>query len=281
MLKIVRTISNLRKQILHLRDEGLSIGLVPTMGALHLGHMALVSESLKTCDRTIVTLFINPRQFSDGEDFEVYPRDEQKDAAKLESAGVHLLFAPNIEEIYPIGFSTGVRVNSLSDLLDGVYRPGFFDSVATIVIKLLNQTGADRAFFGEKDYQQLLIIKRIAQDLNIMTIIEGVKTVREDSGLAMSSRNIYLTKAERQTAALLYKTLMAVAKHVRKGDDVTKQEIWGRQELLDAGFSDVDYFSVLDAETLQPSTDSSRIRRVLAAAKLGRTRLIDNVHVPA
>ena len=281
MLKIVRTISNLRKQILHLRDEGLSIGLVPTMGALHLGHMALVSKSLKTCDRTIVTLFINPRQFSDGEDFEVYPRDEQKDAAKLESAGVHLLFAPNIEEIYPIGFSTGVRVNSLSDLLDGVYRPGFFDSVATIVIKLLNQTGADRAFFGEKDYQQLLIIKRIAQDLNIMTIIEGVKTVREDSGLAMSSRNIYLTKAERQTAALLYKTLMAVAKHVRQGDNVTKQETWGRQELLDAGFSDVDYFSVLDAETLQPSTDSSRIRRVLAAAKLGRTRLIDNVHVPA
>ena len=257
------------------------IGLVPTMGALHLGHMALVSKSLKTCDRTIVTLFINPRQFSDGEDFEVYPRDEQKDAAKLESAGVHLLFAPNIEEIYPIGFSTEVRVNSLSDLLDGVYRPGFFDSVATIVIKLLNQTGADRAFFGEKDYQQLLIIKRIAQDLNIMTIIEGVKTVREDSGLAMSSRNIYLTKAERQTAALLYKTLMAVAKHVRQGDNVTKQETWGRQELLDAGFSDVDYFSVLDAETLQPSTDSSRIRRVLAAAKLGRTRLIDNVHVPA
>ena len=277
MFSIVRSLDHLRKQILSWRNERLSVGLVPTMGALHSGHLALVSRSLEACDRTLVTLFINPQQFCEGEDFEDYPRNEQKDAKKLEIAGVHTLFAPKLEEIYPNGFSTGVRVNSLSDLLDGVYRPGFFDSVATIVIKLLNQTGADRPFFGEKDYQQLLIIKRMAHDLDIPPAIEGVKTVREDDGLAMSSRNIYLSEEERQTAANLYKTLTVVAKHVREGNEIVAQEDWGRKELLNAGFSSVDYFSILDAETLLPSINASRPKRVLAAAKLGKTRLIDNV----
>jgi len=277
MLKIVRSISNLRKQILNLRNEGHSVGLVPTMGALHSGHMALISKSIKTCDRTIVSLFINPRQFSDGEDFEFYPRNEQKDVAKLESAGAHLLFVPNIKEMYPDGFSTHVRVDGLSDLLEGTHRPGFFDGVATVVLKLLNQTGTDRAFFGEKDYQQLLIVKRIAQDLNIKTIIEGVKTVREHNGLAMSSRNIFLSKLEYKAAASLYKTLKAVAKHIRQGANITTQETWGRQELLNSGFSDVDYFSVLDAETLQPCAGPNQVKRVLAAAKIGKVRLIDNV----
>ncbi len=277
MLKIVRSISNLRKQILNLRNEGHSVGLVPTMGALHSGHMALISKSIKTCDRTIVSLFINPRQFSDGEDFEFYPRNEQKDVAKLESAGAHLLFVPNIKEMYPDGFSTHVRVDGLSDLLEGTHRPGFFDGVATVVLKLLNQTGTDRAFFGEKDYQQLLIVKRIAQDLNIKTIIEGVKTVREHNGLAMSSRNIFLSKLEYKAAASLYKTLKAVAKHIRQGANITTQETWGRQELLNSGFSDVDYFSVLDAETLQPCAGPNHVKRVLAAAKIGKVRLIDNV----
>lgn len=279
MLEIVRSISDLRKRILNLRDEGLNIGLVPTMGAIHPGHMALISRSLKICNRTIVTLFVNPKQFSESEDFEVYPRDEQKDIAELDSAGVHLLFMPNIKEMYPSGFSTVVKVNDFGNLLEGAYRPGFFDGVATIVIKLLNQTGADRAFFGEKDYQQLLIIKRMAQDLNIGTIIEGVKTIREDDGLAMSSRNIYLNQRERQTASTLYKTLNAVAKRVKQGANITEQENWGCHELLNAGFSVVDYFCVLDAETLQPRVEIKRDMRVLAAAKLGRTRLIDNVQV--
>jgi pantoate--beta-alanine ligase len=277
MFSILRSLDHLRKQILSWRSEGLSVGLVPTMGALHSGHMALVSRSLEACDRTLVTLFINPRQFCKGEDFEYYPRDEQKDAKKLEAAGAHFLFVPKLEEIYPNGFSTRVRVSGLSDLLEGVHRPRFFDSVATIVIKLLNQTGADRAFFGEKDYQQLMIIKRMAHDLDITTVIEGVETVREDDGLAMSSRNIYLNEEERQTAAILYKTLVAVAKHVKEGNEVVAQEDWGREKLLNAGFSSVDYFSILDAETLLPSIDVSRVKRVLAAAKLGRTRLIDNV----
>ena len=277
MFDIVRRVNYLRERVISWRDEGLSIGLVPTMGALHSGHMALVSRSLETCDRTLVTLFINPQQFCEGEDLEGYPRDEQKDAAKLEMAGVNLLFAPNVEEMYPDGYSTGVRVGGLGDMLEGIHRPGFFDGVATVVTKLLNQTGADRAFFGEKDYQQLLIIKRMVHDLDITTVIEGVETVREDDGLALSSRNIYLTEKERQVAALLYKTLIAVAQSIRVGNDVATQETWGRERLLNAGFSSVDYFSVLDAETLLPSLDTSRLRRVLAAAKLGRARLIDNV----
>jgi pantoate--beta-alanine ligase len=247
------------------------------MGALHSGHMALVSRSLEACDRTLVTLFINPQQFGEDEDLQDYPRNEQKDAAKLEMAGTHLLFAPTVKEMYPDGYSTEVKVGGLGDVLEGIHRPGFFNGVATIVTKLLNQTGADKAFFGEKDYQQLLIIKRMAHDLDITTVIEGVQTVRENNGLALSSRNIYLTEDERQAAALLYKTLIAVAQRVRGGNDVATQEAWGRERLLNAGFSSVDYFSVLDAETLLPSLDASRLRRVLAAAKLGRARLIDNV----
>jgi pantoate--beta-alanine ligase len=277
MFDIVRRVKHLRERIISWRNEGLSIGLVPTMGALHSGHMALVSRSLETCDRTLVTLFVNPQQFGETEDLEGYPRDEQKDAAKLKMVGIHLLFSPTIAEMYPDGYSTGVRVSGLGDVLDGIHRPGFFDGVATVVTKLLIQTGADRAFFGEKDYQQLLIIKRMAQDLDITTVIEGVKTVREDDGLALSSRNIYLTEKERQAASLLYKTLMAVAQSVRAGNDVAAQETWGRERLLNAGFSSVDYFSVLDAETLLPSLDATRLRRVLAAANLGRARLIDNV----
>ena len=277
MFDIVRRVKHLRERIITWRNEGLSIGLVPTMGALHSGHMALVSRSLESCDRTLVTLFVNPQQFGETEDLEGYPRDEQKDAAKLKMVGIHLLFSPTIAEMYPDGYSTGVRVSGLGDVLDGIHRPGFFDGVATVVTKLLIQTGADRAFFGEKDYQQLLIIKRVAQDLDITTVIEGVKTVREDDGLALSSRNIYLTEKERQAASLLYKTLMAVAQSVRAGNDVAAQETWGRERLLNAGFSSVDYFSVLDAETLLPSLDATRLRRVLAAANLGRARLIDNV----
>ena len=277
MFDIVRRVNHLRERVISWRDKGLSIGLVPTMGALHPGHMALVSRSLEACDRTLVTLFVNPQQFGEGEDLEGYPRDEQKDAAKLRMVGTHLLFAPTIEEMYPDGYSTGVRVGGLSDVLDGIHRPGFFDGVATVVTKLLNQTGADRAFFGEKDYQQLLIIKRMAHDLDITTVIEGVETVREDDGLALSSRNIYLTEKEHQAAALLYKTIMAVAQSVKVGHDVATQEAWGREKLLNAGFSSVDYLSVLDAETLLPNRDASCLRRVLAAAKLGRARLIDNV----
>jgi len=277
MFDIVRRVDDLRERVASWRHESLSIGLVPTMGALHSGHMALVVKSIETCDRTLVTLFVNPKQFGEGEDLESYPRDEQKDVAKLEAAGAHLLFAPTLAEMYPDGYSTGVKVGGLGDVLEGVHRPGFFDGVATVVSKLLNQAGADRAFFGKKDYQQLLVIKRMARDLDIPTVIEGVDTVREDDGLALSSRNVYLSNEEREAAPVLFKTLTAVAQSVRAGDDVAVQEAWGRAELLSAGFSSVDYLSVHDAETLQPGLDPARPGRVLAAAKLGRARLIDNV----
>ncbi|MBL6932339.1 MAG: pantoate--beta-alanine ligase [Rhodospirillales bacterium] len=279
MIKTVRTVDELRKIVRGWRAEGLSMGLVPTMGALHAGHMALAARSLETTDRTIATLFVNPKQFGEGEDLESYPRDEQTDSDKLGQAGVHLLFAPDVDQMYPANFSTGVSVGGLGDVLEGTYRPGFFDGVATVVSKLLNQAGADRAFFGEKDYQQLQVITRMARDLNIPTVIEGVATIREEDGLALSSRNVYLSAEERRAAPVLYQTLMQVASRVKAGDDIIELENWGREQVLAVGFSSVDYLSVHDAETLEAFGERSRPGRVLVAAKLGRARLIDNVPV--
>ena len=279
MLDIVRSVADLRNRVRDWRRQELSIGLVPTMGALHEGHMALAGRSVATMDRTIATLFVNPKQFGEGEDLDTYPRDEQADREKLAAAGVNLLFAPDVAEMYPEGFATGVRVGGLGDILEGAFRPGFFDGVATVVSKLLNQGGADRAFFGEKDYQQLQVIKRLTKDLNIPTVIEGVPTIREEDGLALSSRNVYLTPEERRAAPTLFKTISEVARRVRDGEPVTELETWGREQVLAAGFSNVDYLSVHDAETLEPYKDRARPGRVLTAAKLGRARLIDNVAV--
>lgn len=279
MIETVRSVDDLRRCVRGWRGEGLSVGLIPTMGALHAGHIALARRSIDTRDRTVATLFVNPKQFGEGEDLDSYPRDEASDAAKLAAAGVDLLFAPTPEEMYPDGFATGVRVAGLGDLLEGRHRPGFFDGVATVVSKLLNQAGADTAFFGEKDYQQLHVIKRMVRDLDIPTMIEGVPTVREDDGLALSSRNVYLTPEERAAAPVLYQTLLTVAERVRGGEPLAAMESWGCQQLLAAGFSAVDYLSVHDAETLAPHTDPARPGRVLAAAQLGRARLIDNVAV--
>ncbi len=279
MIKTVRSVDELRQCVRDWRSEGLSVGLVPTMGALHAGHMALANRSLETMDRTVATLFVNPKQFGEGEDLDTYPRDEAADGARLEEAGVHLLFAPVVEEMYPPHFATGVKVDGLGDILEGKYRPGFFDGVATVVSKLLNQAGADKAFFGQKDYQQLQVVTRMAQDLNIPTEIEGVPTVREDDGLALSSRNVYLNAEERLAAPVLYKTISHVAQKVKSGEDVSDLEKWGGEQVLAAGFSNVDYLSVHDGETLEPYHDHSRPGRVLVAAKLGRARLIDNVAV--
>lgn len=279
MIDTVRSVADLRGRVRDWRRQELSIGLVPTMGALHEGHMALTGRSVETMDRTIATLFVNPKQFGEGEDLETYPRDEQADKKKLEAAGVHVLFAPDVAEMYPTGFATGVRVGGLGDILEGAYRPGFFDGVATVVCKLLNQAGADRAFFGEKDFQQLQVIKRLAQDLNISTLIEGVPTIREADGLALSSRNVYLTPDERQAAPVLFKTISDVARRVRDGEPIADLEAWGRDQVLAVGFSTVDYLSVHDAETLEPYPGNARPGRVLTAAKLGRARLIDNVAV--
>ena len=279
MIEAVRNVEDLREQVREWRVQGLSVGLVPTMGALHAGHMALAERSIATTDRTIATLFVNPKQFGEGEDLDGYPRDEGRDREKLAQAGVHFLFAPDVAQMYPSNFSTGVKVGGLGDILEGKFRPGFFDGVATVVSKLLNQAGADKAFFGEKDYQQLQVITRMTRDLNIPTTIEGVPTIREQDGLALSSRNVYLNSQERTAAPILFKTISEVASKVKAGDNISELEAWGREQVLAAGFSNVDYLSVLDAQTLEAYLRPARPGRVLVAAKLGRARLIDNVAV--
>ena len=278
-LKIVRRVADLRAGVAAWRAGGESVGLVPTMGALHDGHLSLVRRSLAKTGRTVVSLFVNPKQFGPGEDFDVYPREEAADADKLAALGAHLLFAPKKEEIYPDGFMAKVSVPGLGDILEGQSRPGFFDGVATVVTKLLLQAGADRAFFGEKDYQQLLIIKRLAGDLDIPVEIEAAPTVREADGLALSSRNAYLSKGQRARAPALFATLSAVAERAAKDTDIADLENWAGKELLDAGFARVDYIALRDAETLAPWDGKPRPGRVLAAAWLGQTRLIDNVAV--
>ncbi|MBT4934253.1 MAG: pantoate--beta-alanine ligase [Rhodospirillaceae bacterium] len=276
-MDIVRSVDDLRERVADWRGQGLNVGLVPTMGALHSGHMALAGRSVETMERTIASLFINPKQFGQGEDLESYPRNEQSDAEQLTNAGVDLLFTPTTEQMYPAGFATGVAVSGLGDILEGSSRPGFFDGVATVVCKLLNQAAVDAAFFGEKDYQQLLVIRTMARDLNIPTRIEGVATVREADGLALSSRNVYLSTEERQGAPALYKTICDVATKIKAGAPLAEAEAWGSAQIVAAGFAGVDYLSVVDSETLEPYDDASRPGRVLVAAQLGRARLIDNV----
>ncbi|MCF3627575.1 pantoate--beta-alanine ligase [Thalassospiraceae bacterium LMO-SO8] len=278
-LDTVRTIDDLRARVTAWRADGLRIGLVPTMGALHAGHVSLVKNSVASCDKTVVTLFVNPTQFGPKEDFSVYPRDEARDAALVAAEGADLLFAPGVEEVYPGGHSTKVHVGGLGDVLEGEHRPGFFTGVATVVTKLLLQALPDEAFFGEKDYQQLQVIKKLIRDLDIPVTATGVQTVREADGLALSSRNAYLTPAERATAPVLHGTLAQVAEQVGRGEDPRVQEAWAKEQLERAGFWQVDYVTVRDAATLDEVPDASRPARVLAAAWLGKARLIDNVAV--
>ncbi|WP_417841495.1 pantoate--beta-alanine ligase [Terasakiella sp.] len=277
-MQIVRTIADMRAVVADWRGAGLKVGLVPTMGALHEGHLTLVRTALKKCDRVIATIFVNPKQFGVNEDFGTYPRTEQEDAAKLESAGGHLLFAPNVDEMYgKDGGVTKVSVAGLGDILEGRFRPGFFDGVATVVTKLLLQALPDYAFFGEKDYQQLNVIKRFAADLNIPVIIEGVATVREPDGLAMSSRNAYLLDEERAIAPTLYRTISEVSERFKVGGKAEALSKWAAQQLLDAGFQKVDYVAICHGDDLTSEAKKGEPIRVLAAAFLGKARLIDNV----
>ncbi len=279
MIQTVTTISDLREQIKAWRQKGETVGLVPTMGALHEGHLSLVRIARAKTMRSVVTLFVNPAQFGPGEDLDSYPRDEAGDAAKLKNEGVDLLFKPTPEEIYPPGHATEVSVGALGDILEGEFRPGFFTGVATVVTKLLLQALPDVAVFGEKDYQQLLVIRRLVRDLDIPVRIEAAPIVRDDDGLAMASRNAYLDEKERKIAPVLFGTLSQVAENVGRGAKPPEQAEWGADQLLRGGFASVDYLTVRDAETLEDVADASRPARVLAAATLGRTRLIDNVSV--
>ena len=277
--KIVRTIAALREEMGSWRREGLSSAVVPTMGALHEGHLTLVREGLLRADRAVVTIFVNPRQFGPNEDLARYPRDEEGDLAKLAAAGAHLVFAPRPGEMYPDGFATTVSVGGPARAgLEDKFRPQFFDGVATVVAKLFIETAADFAMFGEKDYQQLLTVRRMARDLDIPTAVIGVPTVREENGLALSSRNQYLSRSERTQASAIHRVLVAAAEKLRAGERPSRVTGAARRSLATLGFR-IDYVAVRNAETLAPLESSQEPARILAAVWLGQTRLIDNVAV--
>lgn len=275
--RIVRTVADLRAAVAVWRAAGERIGLVPTMGALHEGHLTLVRAARGTCRRTVVSIFVNPTQFGPNADFDRYPRDLAGDVEKLAAVGVDLVFAPHVAEMYPQGFATTVTVAGLTEGLCGPHRPGHFAGVATVVGKLLNQATADAAFFGEKDFQQLQVVRRLARDLDIPVEIVGVPTVREPDGLAMSSRNVYLSADERARAATMYRVLTHAARALQGGATSADVIAQSMSALAEAGFDPIDYVEVVDAETLQPIPRKGGNTRIAIAAWLGRTRLIDNI----
>jgi pantoate--beta-alanine ligase len=276
-MQVINTIIDLRKAVNSWRMAGENIAFVPTMGNLHAGHLKLVEEAKKSAGRVVASIFVNPTQFGVGEDFEAYPRTEEDDKQKLEAAGVDLLFLPTVSEMYGKDAKTVVSVKNLSTLYCGASRPGHFDGVATVVCKLFNMVQPDVAFFGQKDFQQLVIIRTMVSDLNIPVEIKPVETVRESSGLAMSSRNGYLNPEQLQLAPKLYQTLCAARDGILLGEkpyDAVEKEALAY--LQDVGFVP-DYFSVCRADDLYKADKRDTDLVVLAAAKLGRTRLIDNI----
>jgi pantoate--beta-alanine ligase len=278
-MKIARTVAELRREVAAWRARGKRVGLVPTMGAIHAGHIALVAAAHGDNERVVASLFVNPKQFGPSEDFSAYPRDEAADFAAFETEGVDLVFTPSVDEMYPAGFATGVRVGGVSEGLDSAFRPGHFEGVATVVCKLLLQCLPDTAYFGEKDYQQLLVVRRMARDLDIPVRIAGVPTVREADGLALSSRNVYLSSEERRTAPLLHRTLREVAAEIAaRPGDIGAALDHGLTVLREGRFA-VDYLELRDAADLAPVDRLTAPSRLLVAARLGRTRLIDNIPI--
>ena len=278
-LQIVRTVAELRKTVDDWHKAGLRVALVPTMGALHQGHLSLVEAARARADRVVASIFVNPKQFGPNEDLSRYPRQEAKDAEMLDGAGCHVLFLPSVEEMYPEGFATNISVSGVSSGLCGDERPGHFDGVATVVTKLLNMARPDIAIFGEKDYQQLAVIRRFVTDLNMGIEIIGAPIVREADGLAMSSRNAYLTPEQRAIASALPNALALVRDQIAGGAAVSAAIDAGRRVILAAGFDKVDYLELRDAASLAPLTALDREARLFVAARLGTTRLIDNLAV--
>ena len=278
-IAIVRTVADLRAQVAAWKQAGDRVALVPTMGALHDGHLSLIALAKTKADRAVASVFVNPTQFGPNEDFDAYPRDEARDAGLLAGAGCDLLFAPTVAEMYAPGFATTVSVSGVSEPLDGAARPGHFAGVATVVSKLLIQCGPDVAVFGEKDYQQLQVIKRVVADLNIPTQIVGAPTARLEDGLARSSRNAYLSEAEREVAGRMNVALADAVRRLKAGESVERVEATGLAALERAGFQRIDYFEVRNADDLShPGNGPLNVpARVLAAAIIGKTRLIDNL----
>lgn len=277
-------LTELREIIAGWRASGERIGLVPTMGALHDGHLSLVKRAVAECERVIVTIFVNPKQFSPTEDLKSYPRDNRVDLQKLANFDTALVYIPNADQMYGPGFATRVEVDGLTDHLCGKSRPDFFGGVATIVTKLLIQTQPNRVYFGDKDFQQLLVIRRLASDLDIPVDIISCPVIREADGLALSSRNTYLSIADRATAPALYEIIQQTAERVKAGEPCRAAEAWAKNELIERGFTKVDYVDIRNEETLD-SLDKVKNEpsgaRVFAAAYLGTTRLIDNVAATA
>ncbi|GJE76280.1 pantoate--beta-alanine ligase [Methylorubrum suomiense] len=274
-----QSVDALRAQVATWRRAGERIVLVPTMGALHAGHLALVAHARAMGQRVVVSIFVNPTQFGPNEDFSRYPRDTEADLALLAGAGADAAWLPSVETMYPAGFSTRIEPGPAAEGLCGTFRPGHFSGVATVVTKLLNQVGPDVALFGEKDFQQLQVIRSVVRDLDMPVTIEGVPTLREADGLALSSRNRYLAPAERAIAPRLHAVLSGIAERLATGAKAAPLMAEGVASLEAAGFGPVQYLEVRDADTLAPVAQVEREARVIAAAYLGGTRLIDNVAV--
>jgi pantoate--beta-alanine ligase len=278
-VQTVRDIETLRTAVAELRSEGGTIAFVPTMGALHAGHMALVAEGRRRADHVVASIFVNPTQFAAHEDLSTYPRREATDAKMLEEEGCAILWSPDADTMYPDGLATDVRAGTLGEGLDGASRPGHFDGVATIVSRLFEQVRPDIALFGEKDYQQLAVIRQMVRDRDLPVEIVGVPTQRDADGLALSSRNAYLTDEERQSARALPRALGEAAAAIQRGGGVAEALATAKERLARAGFDPIDYVELCDSETLEPVTALERPVRLLVAARLGRTRLIDNLAV--
>ena len=276
---IVRTLGELRARTGIWRKAGETVGVVPTMGALHQGHLSLARAARARCDRVIVTIFVNPKQFNDPKDLENYPRTEEDDARKLESIGVDLIYVPDPDQIYPYGFATTVSVSGLTDMLCGESRPGHFDGVATVVAKLFTQTAADFAFFGEKDFQQLQVVRRMAVDLDIPIEVIGCPTIREEDGLAMSSRNLLLSDRSRVKAPVLAEVMEDVRAALRAGGRMSELGPDAEARILAAGFNKVDYLELRDGRDLGLLDEAGEDARLFAAAWLAGVRLIDNIGV--
>jgi pantoate--beta-alanine ligase len=275
--ELIRQIEPLRKRLKEARALGHTIGLVPTMGALHEGHLSLVRLARQRCDLVVASVFVNPTQFGPNEDFARYPRNLQRDAELLASAGCHVLFAPERETVYPSGHATSVHVGEVTRRWEGASRPGHFDGVATVVLKLLNMVGPDDAYFGQKDYQQTVVIRRMVRDLDVPVAIHVAPTIRDDDGLAMSSRNAYLSPREREQGLVLSRTLRRCCELFESGqrdvaayDSVIAETFDSEPEVC------IDYASVVDADTLEPITRILDRAVVIIAARVGKTRLLDN-----
>ncbi|MDO5705285.1 MAG: pantoate--beta-alanine ligase [Paracoccus sp. (in: a-proteobacteria)] len=276
MTRIIRDIATLQSLVRGWQMQGQGVGVVPTMGALHDGHLSLARLARANEDRVIVTIFVNPTQFNDPGDLAKYPRTEQADAALLETVPVDVIFAPPPDQVYPPGFTSRVHVGGVSDPLEGAMRPGHFDGVATVVTKLFGMTRADRAYFGEKDWQQLQVVRRLVADLNLPVQIVGCDTVRETDGLAMSSRNARLSDAARAVAPVLYREMTRAAGAIAVGGDPGDALMAATDALHAAGFDQVEYLAVRDAASLGDPVPGQP-RRLLAAAWLDGVRLIDNI----